>query len=192
MIAYKGFNAKLESVLGNGDKRTSRFAPGMTLEVPYSKTQKSGFHCCENPFECLRYYELDGKNRFFKVDAQGDIDEDEIERISCTRITLLEELSPLRFAMEGMMYIINHPQRTKWQQHYDCASVLEDVAETGQAGNIAIARGRNPRVRGAEGSILGLLKEDADGTITECKLLMVSRAQSGKWLSVKERQVIYV
>lgn len=87
MRAYKGFTKELISRLGNGEKETCCFTPGETKEVEASKTVSSGFHCCENPFECLAYYAFDGSNRFFIVEAAGDIDEDDDERIACTKIT---------------------------------------------------------------------------------------------------------
>lgn len=79
MRAYKGFTKELISRLGNGEKETCCFTPGETKEVEASKTVSSGFHCCENPFECLAYYAFDGSNRFFIVEAAGDIDEDDDE-----------------------------------------------------------------------------------------------------------------
>lgn len=179
MIAFKGFNENLTSVMGNGQKATCVFQPGETKRVEESKTVRSGFHCCENPMECLTYYSMNGKNRFFKVEAAGDIDEDESERIACTEITLLEELSDKAFAMEAMMYMIRHPHRDKWEQSHGNVTVQRDRAAADTYG-IAIARGTDPRVRGVEGAILGLLV-DEDGEISQCKLFCVSKEQAGRW-----------
>lgn len=179
MIAYKGFSGSLTSTMGNGKKEKCSFEPGKTYHEKESKTARSGYHCCENPFECLGYYGLDGSNRFFKVEASGDIDEDGAERISCTEITLLKELSVFEFALEGMRYIILHPDRKKWQQSHGNVLVREDYAEISMQG-IAIARGRNPVVRGPAGSVLGLIVE-GDGGITGAKLFIQDRAMEGKW-----------
>lgn len=178
MRAYKGFTKDLVARLGDGKEETCRFAPGETKEVEASKTFSCGFHCCENPFECLKYYALDGENRFFIVEAEGDIDEDEEERIACTRITLVEELTPLKFAFEGIRYIVNHPQRERWKQSRIGVTVAEDRAEAKDRGDIAIARGGHPSVVGVEGSILGLIAEK-DGMITGVKLFIVSAEQAG-------------
>lgn len=187
MIAYKGFNASLQSVMGDGQKDTCNFELGETKIVESSKTVRSGFHCCENPFECLFYYPMDGKNRFFKVEAAGDIDEDSQERIACTQLTMLEELTPLHFAMEGMKYIINHPDRKKWKQNYRGVIVAADEAEAMAKGNIAIARGINPMVKGPEGSILGLIVEGEQG-IEQCKLFVVNAFRANKWLALKKNR----
>lgn len=193
MIAYKGFSAELRSTMGNGNKATCTFAPGITLEETASKTVSCGFHCCENPFECLTYYPLDGKNRFFKVEAAGSIDEDDRERIACTKITLLEELTPLALAMEGMKYIINHPKREKWQQSYRNVRVQADTAEAESVNAIAIARGENPVVKGPEGSILGIIREDKDFGIVDAKLFVQNKELAGKWVQIGSgRKVVEV
>ena len=179
MRAYKGFTKELISRLGNGEKETCCFTPGETKEVEASKTVSCGFHCCENPFECLDYYAFNGENRFFLVEAAGDIDEDDDERIACTKITLIEELTPFRFAMEGMRYIITHPARKKWQQLRIGVTVASDRAEAKGRGCIAIARGEHPSVTGVEGSILGLIVEK-DGMITRAKLFVVTAEQAGR------------
>lgn len=182
MIAYKGFTEELVSILGNDNKETCTFTPGITLKETYSKTGNSGFHCCENPFECLGYYSLNGKNRFFKVEAAGDIDEDENQRIACTEITLLEELNVLGLALEGMKYMIDHPGREKWQQMRSGVRVAKDEAEAMEAGHIAIARGENPRVRGPIGSILGIIRENEEFGIIDAKLFVPESAEANKWL----------
>lgn len=193
MIAYKGFNHELTSMMGNGDKKTCCFKPGETKRVEKSKTARGGFHCCENPFECLTYYRMDGKNRFFKVEAAGDIDEDEGERIACTQITLVEELTPLKFAMEGMKYIICHPHRKRWKQDYGNVIVAQDTAKAMKDGDIAIARGREPKVSGPEGSILGLIVEDQAGDVVDAKLFVMDAQMAGKWCSLSEnRKVVEV
>lgn len=184
MIAFKGFTKDLKSVMGDGKKETCYFHPGETKEVETSKTGRNGFHCCENPFECLTYYALNGNNRFFRVEAAGDINEDASGRIACTRITLLEELSDMALAVAEMQYIINHPHRSDWEQRHYNVVVQKDTAEiTGQG--IAIARGKRPRVRGAEGAILGLLVDGNKG-IRECKLFRVHAGQAGKWYRLTE------
>lgn len=185
MIAYKGFNKDLKSVLGNGKEECCTFEIGKTMTEENCKTARNGFHCCENPFECLSYYPMNGLNRFFKVEAAGNIDEDENERISCTELRLIEELDTLRFAYEGMKYIIKHPQREKWQQNYSNVKVMSEQAEAALKGDIAIARGEDPMVRGAAGSFLGLIKEK-HGTIVAARLFVPVINDEQKWIRLGE------
>ena len=194
MRAYKGFTKELISRCGNDEAETCCFTPGETKEVEASKTASCGFHCCENPFECLDWYSFNGQNRFFVVEAAGDVDEDDYERIACTKITLVEELTPLKFAMEGMRYIISHPAREKWQQSKSCVTVARDRAKAYGTGCIAIARGENPVVTGVEGSILGLIVETG-GIITGAKLFVVTAEQAGRSYTLgasrKLEEVVY-
>lgn len=191
MIAFKGFNKNLQSVCGNGDKKTCNFTPGVPMEVPDCKTAREGFHCYENPLMLPTFYRMDGKNRYFKVKAEGEIDEDESERIACTKITLIEELTPWKLAMEGMKYMIEHPLRESWKQNFVEIVVQADEAEITGEDRIAIARGKNPVAKGTTGSILGFLVDDGKN-ITECKLIRVSEQQSGKWLRLNDREAVLV
>lgn len=185
MLAYKGFTKKLTARLGRG---VYQFEIGKTAKEEKSKTINSGFHCCENPFECLSYYHLDGEDRFFQVEAAGDIDEDDGERISCTEITLVKELSVKEFALHGMLYMVSHPKRTKWEQNYNGCVVRKDKAEAVKEENIAIARGENPKVRGVAGSILGLIIEPENGNIVDAKLFVCTEENAGKWYTLDENR----
>lgn len=183
MIAFKGFNKELRSVFGDGKEKTCQFHSGETKKVEESKTVRCGFHCCENPFGCLAYYSLDGRNRFFKVEAGGSIDEDATGRIACTEITLLEELTPVQLAYEGMRYIIMHPDRADWKYTDHEVKVGLDEQEAKAAGHIAIARGINPHVKGPMGSILGLIQENGK-EIIDAKLIVVKEEQTDIWLNM--------
>ncbi len=184
MIAYKGFTKELTARLGSG---TYQFRPGETYTEESSKTFRCGFHCCENPFECLAYYSLGAGNRFFQVEAAGSIDEDGDERISCTELTLVRELSVKELAGYGMMYIVQHPMREKWQQSREHLSVCADEATAKCEGAIAIARGTHPKVKGAAGSILGLILEPETGVITAARLFVAGRnVKPDTWYTLRE------
>lgn len=172
MIAYKGFKSDLTATLGKG---VFQFKPRETVEEERSKTANTGFHCTENPFECLAYYPLGQGNRYFQVEAFGDIDEDDGERIACTKMTLLKELSLKELAGYGMMYMIQHPLRANWEQSRRCLSVKLDEAVAEAEGHIAIARGYLPKVKGKVGSILGLIVEPEPGNITGAKLFVCEK-----------------
>ena len=187
MIAFKGFTKDLTARLGSGNYQ---FEEGKTYTEESSKTVRSGFHCCENPFGCLTYYALNGENRFFMVEAAGSIDEDGDERIACTEITLLKELSVLEFALEGMKYMINHPAREKWQQGHREVKVKPDMAEASEVNHIAIARGENPRVKGPKGSILGIIREAEGFGIVDAKLFVIGTSEADKWLMLGENRKV--
>ncbi len=187
MLVYKGFTKELTATLGKG---VFKFEVGKTYTEEKCKTVRNGFHCCENPFECLTYYPLNGSNRYFLVNAAGNIDEDEGERIACTKLTLLKELTLKEFAGHGMTYMVQHPMRDKWEKDHYGIKVAKEKAEATEKNNIAIARGKNPRVRGVEGAILGLLLEPVKGEIASAKLFVPNKQQAGKWYTIdRERNL---
>lgn len=181
MIAYKGFTKNLTARLGKG---IYQFKPGETAIEEHSKTANSGFHCCENPFECLGYYGLKTGDQFWQVEASGSIDEDENERIACTEITLIKKLTVKEFAGYGMAYIVQHPMRDKWEQERNGLVVAKESAEADERESIAIARGKHPKVKGVEGAILGLILEQKKGEIISARLFVPDRQQAGKWYTI--------
>lgn len=193
MKAFKGFTEEIKSIMGNGIAEKCTFFPGMTIEEEKSKTGREGFHCCEYVFDCMKYYQMNGKNRFFLVEAEGDIDEDANERISCTRITLIRELDAKAIALEGMIYMIEHPQRGGWECQYPGVQVKRDRAEANKSGYIAIARGEEPAVRGEAGGIAGLVRENRQGEIQNVRMIQITKEQQGCWLGItREGKVIRI
>ena len=80
--------------------------------------------------------------------------------------------------------MIEHPGREKWQQNHLNVTVAADVAEAKETGQVAIARGKDPQVKGPVGSILGILKEEDGVGIVESKLFIVQPGQADRWLTI--------
>lgn len=161
MRAYKGFNANLTCTMGNG---TYQYEPGKTYHTDASQTARTGFHCCENPVDCLCWYGLPLQSqthpegsRIFVVEAAGDIDEID-DKIACTQLTLVKEFRLKTLVLEIVRYIINHPLRD-WEGKGKLYEIAKDRSEALEDG-IAIARGVNPRVKGKKGAVLSVLVED--------------------------------
>lgn len=149
MIAFKGFNNKLQATMGNG---IFTYEIGKTYEESKAQCAKTGFHCVEEPLEVLSWYSYQG-SRYCVVEAEGDIHEDGRDRISCSRITLVKEISRIQLAMYECLWIKKHPQR-RYSNH-----ICKDEGEA--AGEFVIVRGKNPRAKGKKGATLFLLKEYA-------------------------------
>lgn len=161
MRAFKGFNSNLTCTKGNG---TYQYEPGKTYYTDASQTARTGFHCCENPVDCLTWYSLPLQSqthpegsRIFVVEAEGDIDEID-DKIACTQLTLMKELRLKALVLEIVKYIITHPLRD-WEGKGKLYEIEKDIAEALEDG-FAIARGVNPRVKGKKGAVLGVLVED--------------------------------
>lgn len=149
MIAYKGFTKDLTATMGQG---VYQFKIGETVEESHAKCASKGFHCAEDPLDVLRYYSA-SSSRYCIVRAEGDIHEDAVDsRISCTKITLVKEISRQQLAAHACNFMYKHPMRKpnervkkEWGSAEDC---------------FVIVRGKNPVAKGKKETILFLLLEE--------------------------------
>lgn len=153
MIAYKGFTKDLTARMGKG---VYQFEIGKTVEEAAAKCANTGFHCAEDPLDVLTYYNSEN-DRYCIVEADGDIHEDACgSRISCTRITLIKEISRQQLALHGCNFMYQHPER-------ECSRIVQ--TEKGKADKyFAIVRGKDPVAKGSKGTLLLLLKELPDSS----------------------------
>lgn len=152
MRAYKGFNQNLECTMGKG---TFQYEVGKTYREDTAQCASTGFHCVEEPIEVLRWYSAEG-SRYCIVEAAGDIHEDGDERISCTEMTILQEVTLQQLGALECKWIMEHPERKNSRY------VMRNVG-IAAAKQIVIVRGKNPRACGGLGSTIFLLKEVQHG-----------------------------
>lgn len=151
MLAFKGFNSRLQATLGTG---TFQFEPGRTYEEKECKCATNGFHCAENPLCVLTYYP-DMDDRYFIVEAAGDINQDgNGSRISCTRLTLKRELSRTDLAVCACNYMLKYPSR-----EMESSNAVWDSGRCTGKGDFIIVRGKSPEAAGVKGSRLFLVQE---------------------------------
>lgn len=172
MIAYKGFNPGLVC-LGY------QFKMGLNV-TDQANCRQNGFHCAEDPLDCLTYYSDMQKSEYYLVNAGGDVDEDENDsKISCTELTVLRRLGRMDFFLHTLAYIADHPFR-KWNDK------VQRERGTAQSG-YAVVRGRGPRAFGQVGDILALAKEDpCSGKIIQIGLAEVDgeRIKPDTWYDI--------
>ena len=172
MIAYKGFNPGLICI-------GYQFIMGKNV-TEKANCRENGFHCAENPLDCLTYYPDMDKSEYYVVNAGGDLDEDgEDSKISCTELTILKKLTREEFFLHSLAYMMNRPLR-KW--HY-CVRKNKSEAQNGYA----VVRGIDPVARGGMGDILAFAKENADGKrIEQIALARVDgkKLRPGIWYGV--------
>lgn len=148
MVAYKGFNRGLIC-------RGYQFVPGLN-KTEKANCREDGFHCAENPLDCLSYYPDMEASEYYIVDAGGDIDEDGCDtKISCTELTVLKRLRKEEFFLHGLAFMADHPLR-EWN-----SNVSKDRAEASRG--YAVVRGTDPAARGKVGDILAFAKESPMG-----------------------------
>ena len=187
MIAYKGFAPDFTASFGSGKKQ---YHVGDVLEEDSSKTARTGMHCAEYVLDCLRWYPLGNGNRYCQVEARGSIDEDGSVQIACTKMNIVRELNTKQIASAACMYMVSFPERD-WKRKGRLLDVAEDAARGQGAGAIAIARGKDPKVKGAAGSVLALLKEPKKGQFEAAKVFEVGGdILPDVWYTIKNGKVV--
>lgn len=148
MIAYKGFNENLVCTMGKGN---FQYEVGKTYKEDAAKCASTGFHCVEEPIEVMSWYS-DNTSRYCIVGVGGDVNEDGNNRISCTKMKILKEITLQQLGVLECKWIQDHPER-------ECSRhVKRDNAKANGTG-IVIVRGKNPKAAGDEGSTIFLLRE---------------------------------
>ena len=178
MIAYKAFEIGLVC-------RGYQFVMGLNV-TDKANCKQNGFHCAENPLDCLTYYPDMDEAEYYLVDARGDINEDGCDsKIACTELNIIKKLSCEDLFLHGLAYMNDHPF-LKWSNH-----VKQDRANASRG--YAVVRGNDPIAKGERGDILALAKEDpATRKIIQIALARVDgeKIQPGTWygVSLTERQ----
>ena len=179
MIAYKAFNKGLKC-------RGYQFQMGLNV-TEKAQTKNCGFHCAENPLDCLDYYHYMDDTEFYIVNAGGDVDEDDIDsKISCTELTIIQQLNKEEFVLHALAYMVDHAKR-------ECNKRVAHDKGTADYNGFVIVRGADPVASGKKGDILAFAREVEDGSITEVAMVTVDgqTIKPGKWYGVEltERQV---
>ena len=147
MYAYKGFEPNLSC-------RGYQFVMGKNV-TEEANCARNGFHCAENPLDCLYYYSDMDRSIYCLVQPSGDIDEDDWDsKIACTELTILRRLTRKEFFLHALAYMVDHPNRV---------SACQVRQEHGSGSNgYAIVRGKSPIACGGLGDILSLAKEESN------------------------------
>lgn len=147
MIAYKGFRPGLIC-------RGYQFVMGLNT-TEKANCRENGFHCAENPLDCLSYYSSLEHSEYYIVNAGGDIDEDEHDsKIACTELTVIKRLTKEELFLHGLAYMVDHPRRV-WSSHVAANRAMANCG-------YAVVRGKDPVATGRLGDILAFAKEAPD------------------------------
>lgn len=164
LLAYKGFDKDLSCTSG---RNKFQYQLGVWNEEPKAKCVSCGFHCAANPLDCLNYYRDWDQAVYYLVAADGDINEDGVDsKISCTKMKLIRQLNVEEFVTHALHYMSEHPWKKRHSQvRMDTGAAKENY--------FTIVRGMDPIAKGELGSVLGLVKEDADQEIIEIGLFVI-------------------
>lgn len=178
MMAYKAFGKGLVC-------RGYKFHMGLN-KTQKAQTAECGFHCAENPLDCLSYYGNMDTADYYVVDAGGDINEDGNDsKIACTELTIIKKLTRQEFFLHALAFMVDHPKR-KQGSH-----VQRNTGDAGYKGYVVV-RGIDPIAKGQKGAVIALAKESSEGIITEIAVTTVdgTKVKPDTWygIDLQERQ----
>lgn len=103
MKSYKGFNKDMTC-------RDFQYEEGKEYEETAAEVCETGFHSCEYPLDCFRYYDP-AHSVYHEVEADGEIDKaDDDTKLASTKLKIGAELSIAGLVKASIEYTI---KRTK-------------------------------------------------------------------------------
>ena len=193
IIAYKGMDENMRC-------RGKQYEVGKTYTEDKADCCHAGMHACVNPLDVLRYYRLDGKNRFFEVECSGDVSKDDCDsKLACTELTIKGEMNFAGLVKATVQAVFDRvKEKSSFSSGYystagtsgysstagtsgDCSTAAATGAfcraeSTGSA-SIAVANGYASEARGAMGDYLVLTEYDSNLNLVCAKMAQVDGDQ---------------
>lgn len=137
---------------------------------------KNGWHCAEDPADCLRYYPDVGRSVYTIVGVGGDVDEDDVDsKISCTELTILRVLELKDYFLHVLLYMARHPEK-------ECYVAKKGRGEAHHG--YVVVRGQTPYAKGKDGDILAMAREE-NGEITQIEVWRVGEdVPADTWVDI--------
>ena len=193
IIAYKGMDENMCC-------RGKQYEVGKTYTEDKADCCHAGMHACVNPFDVLRYYRLDGKNRFFEVECSGDVSKDDCDsKLACTELTIKGEMNFAGLVKATVQAVFDRvKEKSSFSSGYSstaatsgdsstaatsgysstaAATGLYCKAESTGAASIAVANGYESKARGAIGDYLVLTEYDSNLNLVCAKIAQVDGDQ---------------
>lgn len=128
MKAYKGFNKDMTC-------RGFKYEEGGEYETDKAKVCECGFHACENPIDCLVYYDA-GHSVFHEVELDGDIERsDNGTKVSATKIKIGARLGIAGLVKAAIDYVMSKVKSTSGDGAHSATS--GDYARSATSGDYA-------------------------------------------------------
>ena len=159
MKSYKGFNKDMTC-------RDFQYEEGKEYEETTAEVCETGFHSCEYPLDCFRYYDP-AHSVYHEVEADGEIDKaDDGTKLASTKLKIGAELSIAGLVKASIEYTI---KRTKKEagadETYGASSATGNCGASSATGYrgassadnataVAIAWGAYSKAKGVIGSHL--------------------------------------
>lgn len=115
MKSYKGFNKDMTC-------RDFQYEEGKEYEETTAEVCETGFHSCEYPLDCFRYYDP-AHSVYHEVEADGEIDKaDDDTKLASTKLKIGAELSIAGLVKASIEYTIKRTKKEAGAAEYCGAS----------------------------------------------------------------------
>ena len=115
MKSYKGFNKDMTC-------RDFQYEEGKEYEETAAEVCETGFHSCEYPLDCFRYYDP-AHSVYHEVEADGEIDKaDDDTKLASTKLKIGAELSIAGLVKASIEYTIKRTKKEAGAAEYCGAS----------------------------------------------------------------------
>ena len=143
-IAYKAFRPDLSCQAGGS---TYQYQLQKWNEIKEAKCRETGFHCAEDPLDCLSYYPVWEQAVYYMVAADGDIDEDACDsKIACTRLRLLKKMTKEEYIYVALVYMGSTTEQGLRLAADALRPYAADIAARADAGQLILLTGNAPDV----------------------------------------------
>ena len=202
MKAYKGFNRDMTC-------RGFQYEEGKSYETPKAKCCDTGFHACENPIDCLGYYEA-GQSVYHEVDLDGDIDRSgDDTKVAATKIKIGARLDIPALCHAAFEYVRskctneNNAEDGKPATAGDCgAATAGDCGAATSKGSVKVGdygvgtvRAEHPKIMGGKGAMLTVAREsETSNDIVEWKSFVIDgeKFKPDTWYTIANGEIVEV
>lgn len=191
MKTYKGFNKDMTAQNG------FQYKEGKEYEEEKAVACERGFHACEYPLDCFRYYSP-GSSVYHLVEQSGEFSKNSDDsKVASTKIKIGAEISIAGLVKAAIEY-------TKERTKPECdATGYKGSAIAGDPESIAIAWGYKGKAKGILGSYLVLADwEGNEGTywrqegwsLKGAKMIRVDgdKIKADTWYTMKNGEILEV
>lgn len=159
MKSYKGFNKDMTC-------RDFQYEEGKEYEETTAEVCETGFHSCEYPLDCFRYYDP-AHSVYHEVEADGEIDKaDDDTKLASTKLKIGAELSIAGLVKASIEYTIKRTKKEAGAAEFcgassatgdygaSSATGYKGASSADNATAVAIAWGACSKAKGVIGSHL--------------------------------------
>lgn len=157
--SYKGFNKDMTC-------KEFQYEEGKEYETDQAVACETGFHACEYPLDCLKYYEPN-KSVYHEVEQNGEVSKDSDDtKIASTKIKIGAEISIAGLVKAAIEYTVKRVKSNiESDENYGASSNTgyRGMSEAGHPNSIAVAWGPESKAKGVKGSHLVFAEWTSNG-----------------------------